>query len=758
MGRKAAVISIDLNASTAKMILEMEKGKAALHGFGSSGASAMAPTSVALRELEGNFANNTRGAARFLATTLGLGPALQAAFPLFGAIAFAGMIGSIATKTYEFFKSVQEAPAKINAAFGEMTGSIRVANTELDLNNARLENQIAKLQGQPENKLKVALLEAQLAAEKLWESLEKDINHVNELLTKVDVGTMRKLLGEAGSGDIKDYFNQVGNRMDLSTGADQRTAILKEAQAKVSQWIADAQAAARPTVIHGFTPGGGFMGGDTTVPGKDETARLAILAKLQQILEGLLHQIQSSEHGSTLPGQVRNAEEAHKNAELMAQREKELADARSGVGAGGNAVVAAEHELIKVRADGLAQIKQDETEHRSAALRTIDEQILAQKELNAYQKVGYEATKQADEEARKAEEEQQQRNALEKFVEEESAKRMKDLTLPSHQTIKEWEEDMEAQRQIRAIQIGTDREGAIRQASRAGQISQIQSGGDPIQAINQAYQTRINLAQELKNIEMASAADEANAAKKRVDEAKAEADYQKEAMNARLEKEMAILKLQQQQVEQVKNAISGPLSSGLAKLATGQKADFGKAFQSSGEGLIKDSIDKLTKMGLGKLGAVFGIGGKRGDSPAMPLYVSPVGGGLALPGGGRTGVPNGLSTGGLFGDGAQGGGIFSWLSKAAFGGFMAGGGDVDPGQAYVVGEHEPEIFSPGTRGTITPMSKMGGATFHIDARGADLGAANRISRAIEASHASAVGNAVRANAEHAHRTPQRSNG
>lgn len=50
-------------------------------------------SSAALSTLEGKFGSNTRAAGRFLSTTLGLGPALQAAFPIFGAVALIGVLG-----------------------------------------------------------------------------------------------------------------------------------------------------------------------------------------------------------------------------------------------------------------------------------------------------------------------------------------------------------------------------------------------------------------------------------------------------------------------------------------------------------------------------------------------------------------------------------------------------------------------------------------------------------------------------------------
>jgi hypothetical protein len=50
----------------------------------------------------------------------------------------------------------------------------------------------------------------------------------------------------------------------------------------------------------------------------------------------------------------------------------------------------------------------------------------------------------------------------------------------------------------------------------------------------------------------------------------------------------------------------------------------------------------------------------------------------------------------------------------------------------------------------------GNTTYNIDARGAEIGAEHRINRAIEAAHDSAINQGIRASAEHARRTPQRS--
>jgi hypothetical protein len=52
------------------------------------------------------------------------------------------------------------------------------------------------------------------------------------------------------------------------------------------------------------------------------------------------------------------------------------------------------------------------------------------------------------------------------------------------------------------------------------------------------------------------------------------------------------------------------------------------------------------------------------------------------------------------------GSVLGSLTKV-FGGFLAGGGHVTPGKAYVVGEHHPEFFVPRQSGQIAPSLSLG---------------------------------------------------
>lgn len=79
--------------------------------------------------------------------------------------------------------------------------------------------------------------------------------------------------------------------------------------------------------------------------------------------------------------------------------------------------------------------------------------------------------------------------------------------------------------------------------------------------------------------------------------------------------------------------------------------------------------------------------------------------------------------------------IASGFLSSIFGGGKADGGPVSGGTTYLVGERGPELFTPGTSGTIIPNGDLaaasaGGNTYVIDARGADAGAVSRIERAL----------------------------
>ena len=93
----------------------------------------------------------------------------------------------------------------------------------------------------------------------------------------------------------------------------------------------------------------------------------------------------------------------------------------------------------------------------------------------------------------------------------------------------------------------------------------------------------------------------------------------------------------------------------------------------------------------------------------------------------------------LFGGSGMGGsgGILNAGLGMLFGGFRAGGGDVEAGKSYIVGERRAELFTPRVSGTISPSVSGGrggvvfSPTYQIDARGAQAGVSAEIQAMLE---------------------------
>lgn len=182
------------------------------------------------------------------------------------------------------------------------------------------------------------------------------------------------------------------------------------------------------------------------------------------------------------------------------------------------------------------------------------------------------------------------------------------------------------------------------------------------------------------------------------------------------------------------------LSTQLAKFVVTGKNDFKSMIQSFEESIVKASFQKLFSTIVGKLG-IPGIGGgakRDGSSESSALFVQ-------MAGGGKFGIPAGdggsssdSGSSGSFSDiissigskissvfssivgtisgiiskiGSSLGSIFGGIGSI-FGGFLADGGDVTPGKAYIVGERHPEFFVPKQSGQITPTLKTGGTNHH----------------------------------------------
>jgi hypothetical protein len=228
------------------------------------------------------------------------------------------------------------------------------------------------------------------------------------------------------------------------------------------------------------------------------------------------------------------------------------------------------------------------------------------------------------------------------------------------------------------------------------------------------------------------------------------------------------------------------LSDQLATLLTGGKTDFKKMFQGIAKEMVGSSIKSTLQTSLGALGGKLGInlggalGGKPDGTKSNPWWVKMAkDAGINL-GGATSGASSSDDPGAPGAD--AGAGVFAGLLSKATGflgplmkallgggsggfgqlaGAFAGGGDMAPDKAYIVGDNGPEI-KMGNRIISNSASRRmldGNASNHyytIDARGTDpVLTEQRTKSAILAAHNSAVRASAQVHSEKVLRTPQR---
>jgi hypothetical protein len=157
--------------------------------------------SGAIRSLEGNA--GLRAVENFISKTLGLGPALQAVFPIVGAIAFGQVLLDLGEKIYNLEQKAAHAAESIRDAFEALHDKAAVTNDELAIQNDKLQDEIDKLSGHPNNGLATALDEARKMADQLLDSLQADRKELAALLKDNDVTAFGSLLtGVASSARV----------------------------------------------------------------------------------------------------------------------------------------------------------------------------------------------------------------------------------------------------------------------------------------------------------------------------------------------------------------------------------------------------------------------------------------------------------------------------------------------------------------------------------------------------------------------------
>jgi hypothetical protein len=775
MARKAGVITINVQAGTAQMVLDMEKAKAKVREFGREGVSEAKATHAALKVLEGGFAGNSRAVAAFAEKVLDVGPAMQAIFPIIGGLAFGAMIFEVGKKVTEFFKHAAEGPERVAEAFRALNAPLRMTNDELRVANDRLENDIAKLEGHQQNTLKLALDEARVSADKLAESLEKDLSAMEKALrgeqSNFAVRWIQQFAGIKSANLAKAIGGETGHggfAGRISEINDESTAEIAAAAAKGN---ADAQKEARSHWVSKLLAEYGrqlaWVEAEYAKTQPDLTQAKKPYYRAPTTPLGYVEELQGMRH--SLRQEMSRIEIQTSNTDLTARKEQ-LAAASEATKKYQEAVTKLKAELASAQAAQLTGLERINTEEESelAKLReagTLNKQTAALVSQVHDTKRVTELSKEVEAFSKSLDEQeihwQRMWEQTHKGMETSFAEALKQ----GHQALEDRSKQVaklsEEYNKLSAAISSQSAQHQVRMVGIQGRYS------DPVAILEkqQAIERQIIEMQYLAALRAANTqVEQINASKQRtleldrldyeMEEKKAET--RRRSIGSYIEEMRTAAKTIREVIGDAMISAMDGVSDALSRTLTGKRGNWAEMFRDLGQGMLRESIKSGLQRGIGAIGKAFGISGsvkRDGSTEQAALWVQ-----LA---GKAGGAPDRWLLSDLPGVGAApaSGGIFGKLLGSLIP--HAEGGSVSPSSAYIVGERGPEILT-GASGRIVSNATAqrmfgGGGDSHyytIDARGTDpVLTEQRVYRAIKAAHDSAVSSAVQATIMRNQRVP-----
>lgn len=724
--------------------------------------SSMQASSAAIRVLEGGMTGNIRAAERFIGMLPGVGTALKAAFPVVGGIALAGVFVKIGEEVANAIRKIEQMPTAIENGFRTLNMSAQTANDSLRVTNDRLENEIAKLEGKPQNNLMLAIDEARLAADKFAEALDRDNQKVKDLLSQNSIGAAMALATNREStntvaGTSKSFNQQIsdlGARYSLAVGGHTAEAggtpeeLLKQINdkraagiAKMNEFIREAQAKqAAPSNMNSAPLLQGL-----NISGPDQAAVVAMATGER---DTLIKQGDSQQQGSrnatdearlAKDKASKDALEAGKRAQeaIIAQWRKDLDEAR----------ITFDNILVQ---EGQFWVQRMESARKGSLsyIAALDE---ANKDIGRMHAENLRAQREFDETAKvKPDSMDLSRGDTGTMKEQgrDSVDFLKNLNQgisAAHSSASAYAE-MSLQIEVMTGRMSTLAAAQALAALHAHDYAEAQNAVSEALVAASALPDSLSKQATIAGLNNQSAQ---MAAQRQVQTAQDQQGVQSQQLGPAMQQTLGIIANEwtnmTKSIIEVTTRAMDSFNDDITKAATGQgkKGDFGQTFLQAGQGLFKTALQGLE----GNVLKGLGLGGtKKADgSKDNPFYTIPVGQQGQGPGPGLAGAASGFFRPFMGGQpqsqGGGGGGIggfFKTLMGGLFkssgnlgsdvdgmplgfqGGF-AGGGDVLANHPAMVGEAGPELFLPRTSGRIVPNHQLGGEShvYHIDARGSN---------------------------------------
>lgn len=251
---KSQLASLQSSGGSLASQLQNVRGTMAQTATATNGlVSANVSAAASLGLLEGRTLSMNRAAANFVTRILGLGPLLQAAFPIIGAVAMLDVLFQMGSSLNKVYEQAKNAGREIAKGFEEATTSVRRSNDQLALTNDKLDATIAKLEHKPTtNGAVMALDEARVMADRLDESLDEVGKRLDSVLSKNAISVFGGLITAQKS--TSEASKQIKERYEVLTqeGELKAQGRLEDAGAKVYASLALKQKAVNDALAEGM--------------------------------------------------------------------------------------------------------------------------------------------------------------------------------------------------------------------------------------------------------------------------------------------------------------------------------------------------------------------------------------------------------------------------------------------------------------------------------------------------------------------------
>lgn len=174
--------------------------------------------------------------ARVGSISSSVAPVLAMAFPVFAATMLVTVIGDMVEKYEQWSRLGVETTQHMDS----LNASIEIQTDKLELENVKLDNQINKLSGVPQNRLKEQAIETRIAFEELGKAIQDDLIKIDEIFSKGH-GLFGEMMGHANvkkSGEqLQPFEREYQMALRQNDVEAQRNVLLRE-QMAIEEMIA----------------------------------------------------------------------------------------------------------------------------------------------------------------------------------------------------------------------------------------------------------------------------------------------------------------------------------------------------------------------------------------------------------------------------------------------------------------------------------------------------------------------------------------